>query len=64
MKKLILSLAALIASLSAARAQLTLSNWSITTDTLSFDISGTATATQLPATNLGMLWLAAPGNNT
>ncbi len=64
MKKLILALVALIAPLSAARAELTLSNWSITTDTLSFDISGTATATQLPATNLGMLWLAAPGNNT
>jgi len=64
MKKLILALVALIAPLSAARAELTLSNWSITTDTLSFDISGTATATQLPAINLGMLWLAAPGNNT
>lgn len=61
MKKLTFALVALIAPLSAARAELTLSNWSITTDALTFDLSGTATATQRPTSNLGMLWLAAPG---
>jgi hypothetical protein len=64
MKKLSLGLLTFAALFSSAEAQLSLSNWSITSDTLSFDISGTFTTTQTPTSNTGLLWLAAPGNGS
>jgi hypothetical protein len=50
--------------MSSAEAQLLLSNWSITTDSLSFDLSGTFTTATAPTSNTGLLWLAAPGNGS
>jgi len=47
-----------------AEAQLIISNWNITDNSLSFDISGSYTASNTPNANLGLLWLADIGNES
>jgi hypothetical protein len=55
----IIALAACLST--AAHAALTLSDWNITTDSLSFKISGTFETSSTPANNLGVIWMGAPG---
>lgn len=62
MKKTLLSALLLAASLPLAQAQIALTNWSITTDTLSFDLSGTSQV-GVSASWPDRIWLAAPGNH-
>lgn len=63
MKKLLLLCWLVVVPL-VCRAQVTLSNWSITTDSLSFDLNGTVTVSGTPSGgNLGLLWMAAIGNH-
>lgn len=48
----------------SASAALSLTNWSITSGSLSFDISGTIQVGSSPATNKNILWLADAGNGS
>lgn len=47
-----------------SRSAITLSDWTITADSISFQLSGTFTAGTAPSANLGLLWLAAPGSGS
>ncbi|MBS0631370.1 MAG: PEP-CTERM sorting domain-containing protein [Verrucomicrobia bacterium] len=62
MRKTLLSGLFLTACLTNAHAQLRLSDWSITTTTLAFKITGTTQVSSSPTDYQGLIWLAAPGN--